>query len=351
MTRLQKRQEQLLFDYSLGLTSEQETAEAEGLLASSHEADRFCRLLEHSLAPLETLEVEPCPDELTDRLFERIAELSQASSSQNRLEELLAAERSGIRTIKIPLWRNWSEVVTAAAVIVLFVSVLFPAIGSMRQRYWQAGCGTHMGGIYEGLRQYVSDHDGLLPAVAMTPGSPWWKVGYQGKENHSNTRGPWLLVRGDYVQPDRFFCPGRRVEHQVSFEGFTIQNFNDFPSQAYIHFSVRIGCPTSSERGLAQKRVLMADRNPLGEMLPSGPSSHEVSLCFQLCEKVITSNSSNHRYRGQNALLYDGSVEFTRKRYTSISEDDIYILNDMSCGSEIRGCEFPASDADIFLVP
>lgn len=351
MTRLQKQQEQLLFDYSLGLTSEQETADAERLLDSSHEADRFYRLLELSLAPLDALEVEPCPDELVDRLFTRVAELSPADSSQDRLEELLAAERSGIRTIKIPLWRNWSEVVTAAAVIVLFVSVLFPTIGSMRQRHWQAGCGTQLGSIYEGLQQYVSDHDGLLPAVAMTPGSPWWKVGYQGKENHSNTRGSWLLVMGGYVEPDRFLCPGRRDEHPLDSEGFRIQSFNDFPSRAYIHFSVRIGCPTSRNRGLTQERVLMADRNPLCERLPSEPSNHTASLCFQLCEKLMTSNSMNHRSRGQNALLYDGSVEFTRERHTSISEDDIYILNDMSCGSEIHGCEFPSSDADIFLVP
>jgi len=351
MTPLQEQQKQLLFDYSLGLTSEHEAAEAEGLLASSREAVRFHRMLKRSLAPLDTLEVEPCPDELTNRLFARIAGLSQAGSGQDRLAELLAGEQSGLRTIKIPLWRNWSEVVTAAAAVVLFMSILFPAVGSMRQRYWRAGCGMRLSGIYDGLQNYVSDHDGLLPAVAMVPGSPWWKVGYQGKENHSNTRGPWLLVRGGYVDLNRFLCPGRQDEYPASSKRIAIQSFNDFPNRAFIHFSVRIGGPTSSERGLTQKRVLMADRNPLCESLPSEPSNHTASLCFQLCEKLMTSNSMNHRNRGQNALLYDGSVEFTRERHTSISEDDIYIVDGMSCGSEVRGCEFPASDTDIFVAP
>ena len=348
MTPLSDRQKQLLFDYSLGVTAESETAEAEGLLAASPEAAELSHQLKLTFAPLDTVEIEPCPEELTDRLFARIHEMSHAGTGPKRLEQLLAVEQSGAHTIRIPLWRNWTEVVTAAAVIALFVSILLPSVRFMRQKYWQATCKTQLNSIYDGLRNYVSDHDGLLPTVAMAPGSPWWKVGYQGKENHSNTRRAWLLVKGGYVLPDRFLCPGRRVGRPVNFEGFPLQNFSDFPSQAYIHFSMRIGPPTSSERDLRQKRVLMADLNPLSEGLPS---DYTTALRLQLVEQLMTSNSKSHGYRGQNALLYDGSVEFTRERHTSISQDDIYLLRDMSCGMELRGCELPASDTDIFLVP
>jgi hypothetical protein len=348
MTPLTDRHKQLLFDYSLGLTTEHETLEAEQLLASSDEAAMVYRLLRDTLAPLDTLEVEPCPDELTDRLFARVAELSRVESSRNRLEELLAGERSRTGRIKIPLWRNWSEVVTAAAVIALFVSILLPSVGFMRQKYWRANCSAQLSSIYGGLRDYVSDHDGLLPAVAMAPGSPWWKVGYQGKENYSNTRRAWRLVSGGYVEPNKFLCAGRREEHPVDFTGFRIRDFNDFPSRAYIHFSIRLGCPTSRERGLTHKCVLMADRNPLSEILPSDYTS---SPCLSLAQNMMTSNSLNHARRGQSALLYDGSVEFVKKRHTSISQDDIYTLQDMCPGSQIRGCEFPASNTDNFLAP
>jgi hypothetical protein len=348
MTPLTDRQKQLLFDFSLGLTTEHETLEAERLLASSDEAAALHHLLRDTLAPLDTLEVEPCPDKLTERLFARAAEMSQERSSRDRLEELLADERSKTRRLKFPVWRNWSEVVTAAAVIVLFLSVLFPSVGFMRQRYWQANCGAQLSSIYGGLRNYVADHDGLLPAVAMVPGSPWWKVGYQGKENHSNTRRAWLLVRGDYVAPNKFLCPARREEHRPDFAGFRIRDFNDFPNPAYIHFSIRIGCPASRERDLTRKCVVMADRNPLSERLPSDYTS---PLNLPLVQKLMTSNSKNHAYRGQSVLLYDGSVEFIKERHTSISEDDIYTLQDMCCGSRIRGCELPDSDTDIFLAP
>ena len=174
MTPLSDQQKQLLFDYSLGLTSEREAAAADKLLSWSVEAVELHRTLQQTLAPLDTVEFDPCPDELTERLFQRLREAARQGSESKRLEELLAAERSGSRTIKIPLWRNWSEVVAAAAAVVLFVSVLFPSVGFMRQRYAQTQCGNQLGSIYEGFRNYVSDHDGFLPAVAMTAGSPWW---------------------------------------------------------------------------------------------------------------------------------------------------------------------------------
>jgi len=348
MTSLSDQQKQLLFDYSLGITSDREAAQAEKLLSWNSEAVELYRTFQLSLAPLDELELDPCPDELTERLFARLTERSRQDVGAGRLRELLAAERSGPRTIKIPLWRTWGEVVTAAAAVFLFIGVLFPSIGFMRQRYAQSRCGTQLAGIYEGYRHYASDHDGSLPAVAMTPGSPWWKVGYQGQENYSNTRQVWPLVRYGYVAPERFLCPGRREPHQVNYDGFKIQNFNDFPSRIYIHFSAPIPCPSSDGRDLMRERVLMADRNPLAEDLPADLSE----LCsLLLSDEQMRANSGNHRQRGQNVLLYDGSVEFTNRRHTSLSEDDIYSLQGMCSGTEVHGCELPSCDTDIFLVP
>ena len=348
MTPLSDQQKQRVFDYSVGIVSDHEAAEAEKLLSRNEEAAELYRTFQLNLAPLDSLELEPCPDELTERLFQRLKEAAQPSPDSKRLEELLAAERSGSRTIKIPLWRNWSEVVTAAAAVVLFMSILFPSVGFMRHTYAKGRCGAQLAGIYEGLRNYTSDHDGLVPAVAMTPGSPWWKVGYPGPENYSNTRQVWLLVRYGYVEPSRFLCPGRREPYRISYDGFKIQNLNDFPSGIYIHFSIGIVCPTSNDRDLTHRGVLMADRNPLSEALPSDLSQ---SCRLQMNEQLMTANSRNHQSRGQNALLHDGSVEFTKKRSTRISEDDIYILQDMSCDTEICGCEVPSCSADFFLMP
>lgn len=348
MTPLSDQQKQLLFDYSMGLTSTRECADARKLLAQNEEAVKVYQTFQTILAPLETVEPEPCPEELTERLFARLSETAQERREVSRLGELLAAERSGPRRIKIPLWRNWSEIVTAAAAVFLFISVLFPTVGFMRYKSAQSRCGAQFAGIYEGYRNYASDHDGLLPTVAMTPGSPYWKVGYQGQENYSNTRQVWLLVRNGYVQPERFLCPGRREPHKVTFDGFKIQNFSDFPSRIYIQFSAPVAYPESGRWDLTKKRVLMADRNPLYESLPADLAQ---ACRLQLGEKLMRANSNNHRNRGQNVLLHDGSVEFARQRHTSISRDDIYTLQSMQSGTEFCGCELPASDTDIFLAP
>ncbi len=119
MTTLNDRHRQLLFDYSLGLTSESETTEAEALIASNEDAVELYQSMQLVLAPLDTVELEPCPEELTDRLFSRLQEVAPAGAGRGRLEELLTAEQSGRYTLRIPLWRNWSEVVAAAAAVKL----------------------------------------------------------------------------------------------------------------------------------------------------------------------------------------------------------------------------------------
>jgi len=346
MTTLNDRHKQLLFDYSLGLTSESENDEVEALIAANEEAVELYQSIQTTLAPLDTVEVEPCPDELTERLFARMRESASLASGESG-DPWVTSEPIGSRTIRIP-FRNWTELLAAAAAILVFISVLFPAVGHMRGRSWQAQCGGHLAGIYSGLRSYVSDHDGLLPSVAMTPGAPWYRVGHQGDENQSNTRQIWLLPKLGYVDVSRFLCPGRSDSRRLSFDGFNAQTFADFPSRTYIFYSIRIPCPTSNDRDLTRKGVLLADRNPLTEEFPLDPSA---MLRLQLCEKMMKSNSRNHAGRGQNALYYDGSVEFTPARHTSISDDDIYILRGMGCGTEIRGCELPDSDLDIFLAP
>lgn len=347
MTTLSDRHKQLLFDYSLGLTSESENDEAEALIAANEEAVEFYQSIQMALAPLETVEVEPCPDELTERLFARVGEFASPLGNPSQ-EAWVPPEPRKTFALRIPFWRNWTEVLTAAAAVLVFISVLLPAAGHMRGRSWQAQCGGHLAGIYSGLRNYMSDHDGLLPSVAMTPGAPWYRVGHQGNENQSNTRQIWLLPKLGYVDASRFLCPGRSDSRNLCFDGFNVQAFADFPSRAYIFYSVRIPCPTSNNRDLTRKGVLLADRNPLAEEFPLDPSA---MLRLQLCEKMMKANSRNHAGRGQNALLYDGSVEFTRTRHTSISDDDIYILRGMRCGTEICGCELPDSDLDIFLAP
>jgi prepilin-type processing-associated H-X9-DG protein len=348
MTPLSDAQKQLLFDYSFGMTCEREAAEAEQLLSSSDEAAQLYDLLKSALSPLENVELEPCPDELAERTVLRLKEQARIARGQGQLDRLLAGEQARTLPLRVPFLRNWTEVAAMAAVLVLFMSVLLPAFGLARQKQWQSHCQSHFGGIYSGLADYVSDHDNQLPTVATAQGGPWWKVGTQGPESPSNTRRAWILVKDGYVPIDTFSCPARRDIAVPDLATLVVANFNDFPARSYIHFSVRIDGPQSSRPALGRKRVFLADLNPLSEQFPRDISA---SPSIELCDSLLKANSRNHRDRGQNILFCDGSVEFTKTRRTSVSDDDIYILRGMSCGCKVNGSERPASEDDTFVAP
>ena len=88
MSSIGNDQKQLLFDYSLGLTSQSESAQAESLISSNEEAADIYRHLQALLAPLESLDLEPCPDELAERTIARL--VGCANSGHEGLNELLA---------------------------------------------------------------------------------------------------------------------------------------------------------------------------------------------------------------------------------------------------------------------
>jgi type II secretory pathway pseudopilin PulG len=341
MSSLNNEQKQLLFDYAVGLTSEQESAEAKALIASNEQASQIHSCLKAALEPLDSLEFEPCPDDLVEGTIWRANSL--ANSGHLGLEHLLADEQKQAVTAKASLWRNFGELAAVAAVILLIAGVLFPWMTYARQKSRQHRCEMQLGSIFQGLSNYVSDHDGKQPMVAMSAGAPWWKVGYQGKENCSNTRHIWLLVKGRYVEPVNFVCPGRTQDQALQFDSCNMQNYNDFPDRRYITYSIRIRCPNSPSTFGTEP--IMADSNPIFDDVKADDSD-EIKL--RLTERLFNINSGNHNRRGQNVLFGDGSVKFTGRR---IGADDIFTLQQMRPGSEVKGCELPSCETDAFLAP
>jgi prepilin-type processing-associated H-X9-DG protein len=231
-----------------------------------------------------------------------------------------------------------------AAAILLIAGVLLPWFSYARQKCWQNRCQMQLGNIFQGLDNYISDHDNKLPTVATSAGAPWWKVGEQGKENCSNTRGVWLLVKGKYVEPVNFVCPGKTHGRALQFDSCNMQNCNDFPDRKHITYSVRIRCPNAPCTFEAEP--IMADSNPIFDGLKADNSSE---FRLRLTDRLFAINSDNHNRRGQNVLFGDGSVTFIKDR--RIGADDIFTLQQMRPGSEVKGCELPSSQSDAFLAP
>ncbi len=343
MTELNNQQKQLLFDYCLGLTSEEVTAEVEQLITSNKQAAEIHSKLKAALSPLNTLKSDLCPDSLAEGTIWRLKNV--ARSSQLRLEQLLADEQAKTVTDKVRLWKNLGEMVAAAAVIVFVAGVVIAPLSLARQKSRQQACLMQLKQIGQGIKSYSDDYDGQLPAVATAVGDPWWKVGYQGKENQSNTRHIWLLVKDGYVKPVAFVCPGRSRCRTVQLDPSQVQNYNDFPSKKYVTYSFRIRCNKAREESLRGRKVLAADSNPLFERLPDDYSK---PLKLQPDIDSLIVNSINHNNRGQNVLFCDGSTEFVKSRQIGTSQDDIFTLQDTAT---YKGFEVPTSETDNFLAP
>ena len=148
--------------------------------------------------------------------------------------------RNGPAPLELDRWRNVAQIAAIAAMVVFAAGILIPSLGFARNLYLRNRCQTQLAQIYDGLSNYITDHDGRLPAVATADGSPWWKVGYQGRENHSNTRPVWLLVKQGYVDPARFLCPGTGQRPEPA--SLVLADYNDFPNKRHVQYSFRICC-------------------------------------------------------------------------------------------------------------
>ena len=345
MSPLNSDQKQVIFDYCLGLTSEQQTTEAQSLISSNKQASEIHSKIKAVLEPLNSIEPESCPDYLVDRTVLRL--FSSANSSQQRLQKLLASEQNRKITPTGWLTAGFGRRLAIAAVLMIVGSLLlttFRAVsGYARYHSLRQQCQMQQSSIFQGLHNYISDHDGQPPAVATSAGDPWWKVGQQGEENHSNTRRVYLLVRDGYVKPYDFVCPACKYGEKLEMDQSQLSKFKDFPGRRYITYSFQINCRRNQNGKLLCRKVIMADWNPLFEGLPEDFSK---KFSLRLNKKLLTLNSINHNRRGQNVLFGDGRVEFLKTRLIGI--DDIFTLQDTDV---YNGCESPSCETDFFLAP
>jgi anti-sigma-K factor RskA len=88
MKTLNNSSEELLFDYCLGITSENEAAKAENLIATKAEAAAIHGRLKAALEPLEAVRPESCPEHLEMLLLSGCSHVG-CSKSLDKQGELL----------------------------------------------------------------------------------------------------------------------------------------------------------------------------------------------------------------------------------------------------------------------
>jgi anti-sigma-K factor RskA len=117
MYSLSNEQKHVLFDYSLTLAAEKEAEQAGALIASNKEAAEVHSKLKSALSPLDTVQPEPCPDELAERTVWRLIQLANARQAVKRPERIV---------VRSHLWHKAAKVGAIAAVILLGAGVLLP---------------------------------------------------------------------------------------------------------------------------------------------------------------------------------------------------------------------------------
>jgi anti-sigma-K factor RskA len=343
MKELNRDELELIFDYCLGTADFQQREKARQLIDSNPEAADFCAKVKSSIGPLDEWTVEPCPDRLVE---DTVSYVNQAArNSQAKLGELLAFEESRTPAPRSTLWINIGRRLAMAAVFMIVGGAALTTMRYMRYHAWLTQCQAQLAGMANGISNYSADYNGRLPAVAMSTGSPWWKVGDQGKENVSNTRGIWLLVKGNYVGPNEFLCPGAKIGQLEPITDKQAKELFDFPNRKYIPYSLRLICEKSPSVSSLGRKLIISDMNPLFENLPTDFGR---PLELKLDEKLLKVNSNNHQRKGQNLLFSDGSVQYVNTRRVGVNDDDIFTLR----GTDVyKGCEVPSCDEDEFMAP
>lgn len=343
MKSLRQNERELIFDYFIGFADDSQIQDAQQLIENHKGGAEFYEKLQLSLQPLEHYSVEICPNHLAEKTIRRLNMAAQAS--QTRLEHLLEKERT-----KLPLatkhrsfWSSFAEVAAIAAMIFIVAGISFPTLQAARQNYWKTKCGSQLASIATGMSS--AEQEQTLAGTAPAAGSPWWKVGYQGAENQSNTRPLWRLVQRGYVPPEAFVCPARIQGRALKFDREQAAKLSDFPGRKYVTYSFRVLCPNDPRIALYPRRVIIADVNPVFENLPG---DFQKELNVQLGGDMLKANSSNHRGCGQSVLFSDSSVSFEESRQVGIEQDDIFTVQNQT---HYRGVENPASPTDNFLAP
>jgi prepilin-type N-terminal cleavage/methylation domain-containing protein len=255
------------------------------------------------------------------------------------------------------------ELLVVIAIIALLMGILMPALARVRQLAFRMTCGTNLSGIGKAMLIYANDYEDELPraggrnsewgllqqlwnadnrytAYGVAPGT-----GEGGKASVSSCF--YLLVKYAEVTPKSFLCKGDTgtseftlAEEDVSAADFEMIDAWDFGATPADNCSYSYHLPfgqyaltTSSEPGLA----VASERNPWINS-PAAEVDTSTFSNFQpdiqpyngTSEQAMSGNAISHQGDGQNVLFLDSHVEFAKRSFCSMEDDNIFTRSAIS---------------------
>lgn len=272
-----------------------------------------------------------------------------------RVQGGLDAQRERMRIdppVRRGLGIRLADLVSAAAVLLIGASVVWPVVSGVREQSRRLACHSHLGGLAGAFGQYALDHDSSLPVVARSlDGSTYWNVG--DPAGRSNSANLYHLARTGYTSVESLACPGN-PEALTSSPGDGAIDWPDSDSVSYSYQNMFGGATRVHARGSARgdrpapsRIVVLSDRSPVIVRTLRG----EWIDPFE--------NSLNHAGNGQHILFDDGSAAWTTRPQLDNGdliwlprpiEDVIRSLMPRQ-PSMLKGTETPGDGSDAFVVP
>jgi prepilin-type N-terminal cleavage/methylation domain-containing protein/prepilin-type processing-associated H-X9-DG protein len=272
------------------------------------------------------------------------------------------------------------ELLVVIAIIALLMGILMPALARVRQLAFRMTCGTNLSGIGKAMLIYANDYEDELPraggrntAWGGMPATGWYAadrrtafgLGADGSGGSASISSCfYLLIKYSEVTPKSFICKGDAgtTEFKLSeMTGLPNPNFElidawDFgpPTESYKHCSYTYHVPfglyaltTSNEPGFA----VAADRNPWITSPASAPGAWGdfkpdvtyVGGAVGTSDSAKKGNAIAHQSDGQNVLFLDSHVEFAKRSYCSIEDDNIYTVSRDQSKGDVWGAGIPAT--------
>jgi hypothetical protein len=281
----------------------------------------------------------------------------------------------------LALW----EVLAVICVCAFLLLVVPPMLNRPRSRAFRMSCGTNLASLGKAMMIYANDYEDRLPRAggraSQWGATPDWTgasryrafdLAVDGRDGTASMSAClFLLVKYTEVTPQTLVCPDDKGirEFELSRVRRLPPNFElidawDFGPTPQKHVSYAYHRPfgpytltTSDEPGFA----VAADHNPwmdspFAKARPFSKFKPDIPPHNGTDKQARAGNCLAHKGEGQNVLFLDTHVEFAKRAYCGLDDDNAYTISADPNGGDPFGTPpafptaRPANDRDSVLV-